>query len=122
MTSAITIRFVERFPEPAFSELQREIFAPLERSLAEFRDAVHGDRSANGSVDPGAFPPMVRYGAYDGEQLVGWTIGWFQRPDRFIMSNSGVVPSHRRQGIYSRLVNAAVDHAQTHGAGTVHSW
>ena len=67
-------------------------------------------------------PPMVRFGAYSDEQLVGWTYGWFQRPDRFIMANSAVLPSYRRLGLYSRLVGAIVEHAQSRGAGTVHSW
>jgi GNAT superfamily N-acetyltransferase len=64
---------------------------------------------------------MVRFGAYSDEQLVGWSFGWFERPDSFYMANSGVLPSHRRLGVYSQLVGAIVEHAQSHGAGRVHS-
>jgi len=46
------------------------------------------------------------------EQLVGWTIGWFQRPDRFVMANSGVVPTHRRLGVYSRLAGFIIEGTQ----------
>ena len=121
MTAALSIRFVERFPEPAFTELQRDVFAPLERPSAEFTAAVRTDRAAGGSIDPGLLPPMVRFGAYSDEQLVGWTYGFFQRLDRFYMANSGVLLSHRRRGLYSQLVAAITEYAHTHGAATVHS-
>jgi GNAT superfamily N-acetyltransferase len=121
MTATVSIRFVERFPEPAFAELQHEIFAPLESSSQGFAAAVRAERSASGPVDSARFPPMVRFGAYVNEQLVGWSYGWFQRPDTFYMANSGVLPSHRRRGVYSQLVNAIVEYAQSHGAGTVRS-
>jgi GNAT superfamily N-acetyltransferase len=119
--AVVSICFVERFPEPAFAELQREVFAPLESPSPEFAAAVRAEHSASGSVDPGRFPPMVRFGAFLDEQLVGWSYGWFERPDIFYMANSGVLPSHRRLGVYSQLVGAIVEHAQSHGAGTVHS-
>src|SRR5262245_30019278 len=122
MTSGLVVRFVEKFPEPGFADLQREIFAPLEHFSEEFDAAVHEGRANSGSVDRATLPPMVRFGAYSGEQLVGWTIGWFQRPDRFVMSNSGVVPAHRRCGVYSRLVETIADYARLHGAGSIHSW
>ena len=121
MTATISIRFVERFPEPAFADLQREVFAPLESSSPEFAAAVRAERSASGSKGPSLLPPMVRFGAYSDEQLVGWSYGWFERPDTFYMANSGVLPSHRRLGMYSQLVGAIVEYAQSHGAGTVQS-
>jgi GNAT superfamily N-acetyltransferase len=119
--TAFSIRFVERFPEPAFTELQREIFAPLESSCPEFSAAVRAERSASGTNGPMLLPPMIRFGAYADEQLVGWSYGWFERPDTFYMANSGVLPSHRRRGVYSQLVAAIIEYAQSHGAGTVQS-
>jgi GNAT superfamily N-acetyltransferase len=64
---------------------------------------------------------MARFGAYVDEQLVGWSYGWFERPDTFYMANSGVLPSHRRLGVYSQLVGAIVEYAHSHGAGMVRS-
>jgi GNAT superfamily N-acetyltransferase len=122
MNATVSIRFVERFPEPAFAELQRKVFAPLECLSPEFAAAVRAERSASGSsLDPALFPPMVRFGAFLDEQLVGWSIGWFERPDTFFMANSAVLSSHRRLGVYSQLVCAIVEYAQLHGATTVHS-
>lgn len=121
ITATVSIRFVERFPEPAFTGIQREVFAPLESPSAEFAAAVRADRSASGPIDPALLPPMIRFGAYSGDQLVGWTYGFFQRVDRFWMANSGVLPNHRRLGLYSRLASAIVEYAKSHGAATVHS-
>jgi GNAT superfamily N-acetyltransferase len=121
MTATVLIRFVECFPEPAFANLQREVFAPLERSSPEFAAAVRAERSVSGSVGPALFPPMVRFGAFSDEQVIGWSYGWFERPDRFYMANSGVLPSHRRLGVYSQLVAAIVEYAHSQGACAVHS-
>jgi hypothetical protein len=121
MTPTVSIRFVERFPEPAFGELQRDILAPLEGLSPEFAAAVDADRLVSGPIDPALLPPMIRFGAYSDEQLVGWSVGFFQRVDRFWMANSGVLLSHRRLGVYSRLVGAIAAYAESHGAATVHS-
>ena len=121
MAATVSIRFVERFPEPAFAELQRETFAPLESPSAEFAATVRAERATSGSVDPSHLPPMIRFGAYSDEQLVGWTYGSFQRLDRFHVANSGVLPSHRRHGLYSQVVVAIAEYARAHGAATVHS-
>ena len=118
----VVIRFVEKFPEPAFQKLQREIFAPLEICSSEFTSAVEAQPLARSTHDGLLLPPMVRFGAYSDQELVGWTYGWFQRPDRFCMANSGVIPTHRRLRIYSQLVEAIIAYACAHGAGTIHSW
>ena len=121
MTAGISVRFVERFPEPAFAELQREIFAPFEGHSAEFAAAVRAERLVGGRTDPSQWPPMVRFGAYSGDQLVGWTLGWFRRPESFYMANSGVRLAYRRRGVYSQLVGIIVEYARSHGAGVVQS-
>lgn len=121
MPATVSIRFVEKFPEPAFAELQRAILAPLESPSAEFAAAIRAERATGGPIDPSHLPPMIRFGAYSGDQLVGWTYGFFQRLDRFHVANSGVLPSHRRLGVYSQLVGAIAEYAHSHGAATVHS-
>ena len=89
MTAAVSIRLVEKFPEPAFANLQRELFAPLERSSPEFAAAVRAERSVSGSVDSALFPAMVRFGAYSDEQLVGWSYGYFQTTRSFLERTMG---------------------------------
>ncbi|HEX5688175.1 MAG TPA: GNAT family N-acetyltransferase [Ideonella sp.] len=64
---------------------------------------------------------MVRMGAYDGDALVGWSSGWMERGKVFYMANSGVVATHRRRGLYSRLVTAVREHAASTGAVALRS-
>ena len=121
--STIIIRPVERFPEPAFTQLQREVFRDIEEAselLAAALKAEAGVRDAN-TVDTPVYAPMRRLGAYDGERLVGWTCGWLERGGVFYMANSGVLASHRRRGIYSQLLAQACELARASGAVMVRS-
>jgi len=64
---------------------------------------------------------MLRVGAFDGEELVGWTVGWFEREGAFYMANSAVLPTHRRRGIYAALVRRCLVEAAKGGAAVVRS-
>ena len=55
------------------------------------------------------------------EELVGWTSGWAERGNLFYMASSGVHPEHRRRGVYSALLEAAIGHAAASGAQVVRS-
>ncbi len=115
----LVIRSVERFPEPAFAELQRAVFADVqERSEAwgAVAQQESGAQGAPASTTPQAQPPMVRFGAYQGADLVGWSYGWMERGRVFYMANSGVLPSHRRKGVYTALLGAVRDTARASGA------
>ncbi|MDB5859487.1 MAG: N-acetyltransferase [Ramlibacter sp.] len=121
--STITIRPVDRFPEPEFTQLQREVFRDIEEPserLAAALQAESAARAAN-AVETPAYAPMRRLGAYEGEQLVGWTCGWMERGGVFYMANSGVIALQRRRGIYSRLLAETCDLARAGGAVVVRS-
>ena len=77
-------------------------------------------RDAN-TVETPTYAPMRRLGAYEGERLVGWTYGWLERGGVFYMANSGVMASHRRRGIYSRLLEETCALARASGAVIVRS-
>lgn len=114
----IEYRHVDRFPEPACSSLQREVFASIVRPGAVVQSETGGiERSRCIEFDPAA--SKVRIGAYDADQLVGWSIGWCLTPTRFYMSNSGVVARYQRRGIYSRLVALMVETAAAMGCDEV---
>ena len=66
-------------------------------------------------------PPIYRLGAFDGENLVGWSYGRHERGNVFYMANSGVVPTHRRRGVLSSLLNAIREHPLSAGAIAVRS-
>jgi len=113
--SSITIRHVEKFPEPEFSRLTRTVFADIQQDSVELAAMLAAEASVAPSVTH-PHSPMFRFGAYAGEQLVGWSCGWMERGNVYHMANSGVVPSHRRRGVYSSLLSAVRKHASSCGA------
>lgn len=115
----IEIRAVEKFPEPAFSQLQRQVFAAVQRE-SDALDAVLRAEAAVEAAAP-APSPMFRLGAYIGEEMVGWSNGWMERGKVFYMANSGVVAAHRRKGVYTALLSAVRDHALSQGVVTLRS-
>ena len=118
--SSIAIRQVEKFPEPDFSRLSRAVFADVQQPSEELASTLVAEASASAS---GGQPhsPMYRLGAYAEEVLVGWSCGWMERGNVFYMANSGVVPSHRRQGVYSSLLSAIREYANANGAVAIRS-
>jgi hypothetical protein len=116
----ITLRQAEKFPEPAFSSLSRAVFAGIQQPSPELASTLAAEASTGAGGGP-VHPPMYRLGAYSGEELVGWSCGWMERGNVFYMANSGVVSSHRRQGIYSSLLSAVCDYARSQGAVAVRS-
>ncbi len=117
--SDLEIRPAEKFPEPAFSQLQRQVFADVQCDSDEL-DAVLRAEAAVQAAAP-AHAPMFRLGAYIGEELVGWSNGWMERGRVFYMANSGVVAAHRRRGVYTALLSAVRDHALSQGVVTLRS-
>jgi GNAT superfamily N-acetyltransferase len=122
--TSVSIRVAERFPEPEFSELQRTVFEGIQQYSSPLADLLERERKELPLASPApssAFSPTLRLGAYCGDELVGWSFGWLERDRAFYMANSGVKASWRRQGIYSRLVQAACEHARALGATLVRS-
>lgn len=113
----------ERFPEPAFSELQRRVFEDIQHESAELADVLaYERRDPSVTAAPSAAQsPMVRFGAFRDDELVGWSCGWMERGDAFYMAHSGVAPQHRRQGLYTALLDAVLLHARSCGAREVRS-
>ncbi|QBE66361.1 GNAT family N-acetyltransferase [Pseudoduganella lutea] len=118
--SSIDIRYTEKFPEPEFSSLQRSIFAEIERIPDELDSVL---RSKKIDIDSRGQhqAPKHRFGAYDGEELVGWTYGWFEHNNVFYMANSGIKPTHRRKGVYTALLNVIRSYALEQGAWCIRS-
>lgn len=116
----IDVRYTDTFPEPAFARLQKLVFADIEQTSAALAAVLEAERAPADAPPRSAFP-LFRFGAYDGEELVGWTYGWMERSNACYMANSGVIPSHRRQGIYTALMDAVRAHAMAAGAWAIRS-
>lgn len=115
----IDIRLTDTFPEPEFGRLQRLAFADVQQYSDEW-DAVLRDE-AGITVAPHKLPPILRVGAYEGNALVGWSYGSMERGNIFFMAHSGVLPSHRRRGIYTALLEAVRDQARAEGVTVIRS-
>lgn len=118
--SDIAIRVVESFPEPALSALQREVFADFEKSEA-LAQVLASEAATRADELNAPHPSMFRVAAFKGEELVGWTQGYREGKAKFYMLNSGVASPERRKGVYTRLVQTVLAHAETHGYSVVAS-
>ena len=118
---AFEIRPAERFPEPAFSSLQRDVFADVQQPLDELGEILREERGAQPGTPHAFSPSMFRLGAYCGAELIGWSCGWLERGATFYMANSGVVAQFRRRGVYSALLDAVREHAVRQGAVVLRS-
>jgi hypothetical protein len=116
---SIQIRPVDKFPEPAFSQLQRVVFADVQRESDGLDAMLRAEAATQGA--PLAHIPMFRTGAYVGDELVGWSCGWMERTQSFYMANSGVVAAHRRKGVYAALLESVCAHALSQGAVALRS-
>ena len=119
---AYKIVAVDRFEEPGFTELAESVFRDADRRERALLDLHEAEReTADRAPERGAFGPTLRLGAYSGNELVGWTFGWFQRGRGFYMANSAVLPEFRRRSVYSSLVKATIESTARDGAISVRS-
>lgn len=117
---SIDIRIVGKFPEPEFSRLQRHVFSDVEQYSAELAAILKAEVGA-AEAPAQTHSAIFRLGAYDGDELVGWSYGWMERSNVFYMANSGVLASHRGRGIYMALLDAMRGYASTEGAWAIRS-
>ena len=110
----LTFRVLDQFPEPAFSALSGEVFSdhkPSEMLTAVLNaEAALRPQTVN-AVDEGT----LRIGAFRGDSLMGWTFCRPEGANQLHMVNSGVAPAERRHGVYSRLVQRVIEHAESQG-------
>jgi ribosomal protein S18 acetylase RimI-like enzyme len=101
MSDVITIRTVDRFDEPTFSELvNRLLHDPDRRQVGE---RLFGSQQV---PPPPSQALQVRIGAFAGDTLIGWTHAFLNPGGVLYVSNSAVDPANRRQRVYTRLIAA----------------
>ncbi len=116
MTDTITLRTVDQFPEPTFTELvSRLMHDPQRREIS-------GRLFQRPDIEPAATQAQqVRIGAYAGELLVGWSHAFLGPGGVLYVSTSAVETALRRQGIYTRLVGAMEQEALALGCLQIES-
>lgn len=116
MSEAVTLRTVERFPEPAFTALVDRLLHEPDR-----RETQERFLGATATPPTRSEAQQVRIGAYAGETLVGWSHGLLAHTGVFHVSSSAVEPAYRRQGVYTRLVDAMEEAARGLGCTRIES-
>ena len=66
-------------------------------------------------------PFSLQLGLFAGEELVGWSYGWQSDFESYYMTNSGVLPGHRRKGLYTALLHETIRIAKAEGFQILHS-
>jgi hypothetical protein len=83
--NTVSIRPVEKLPEPLFSRLRGSVFADVQQPSAELASALAQEAST--ALSSRMFlPSAYRFGAFDGEELVGWSAGWIEPPSETMRS------------------------------------
>lgn len=119
-TNPVEIRHVEKFPEPDFSRLNRQVFVDVQQPSMDLAATLAAETPDEAPKEQ-AHIPMYRLGAYVGDEWVGWTCGWMERGKVFYVANSGVVAAHRRKGVYTALITAIHEYAKSQDAVAVRS-
>lgn len=118
----IELREVYRFDEPEFSHLVQTLFIgdlPVVPESAWLSEAEVRASHELGRVLGKVF--ALRIGAYQGDRLVGWSHGFQDGSDSFLMSSSAVLPAYRRRGLYTKLVGAVLERTRAVGFQIIHS-
>lgn len=107
MSTPITVRAVERFEEPAFTELLDTLLHDPDRRQ------VGGHLFGQDRPAPlASAAQQVRIGAFDGDTLVGWSHAWLLPGGQLYVGNSAVRAEYRRQGVYTSLMAAVENEAR----------
>jgi len=120
--ASLQLRVVESFPEPEFTALRTVVFADFGERSTLLADALAEEANRRPEVSglEEHIPQQLCIGAFIEDRLVGWSYSKGES-SQLHMVNSGVLPDLRRQGIYSRLVEATITYASTHGFSKIFS-
>jgi len=110
--AAIELRRVDSFDGTAFSALAESTFGDVVRQQ-QLEALMGAEAAARHEQFRQSLPKTerLRIGAFDGDELVAYTVGWFEVGGRFYIGSSAVHEAYRGRGIYTRLmreVEAAV--------------
>ena len=116
MREPIELRVVERFAEPAFTELvDRLLHDPDRLAVGEEFFGLTGPKPTATQAQ------QVRIGAFSGDTLVGWSHAVLAHGGSLYVSNSAVEPEYRRQGLYTKLMAAMEEQARAMGCLRIES-
>ncbi len=107
---AVRIERVERYDDAVLSELMERNLGPsISTSSIRRQRCEHFERRAE----------SIKFGAFDGDALVGLSWGAAESPSRFVMHVSLVEAAYRGQGVYTAMLEEML--AATRGYDEVES-
>ncbi len=66
-------------------------------------------------------PWRLNLGVFDGDEIIGWSWGQQDSPERFYMVNSAILPEYRGRGLYSAMLDKALELVKSEGFQVVYS-
>ena len=66
-------------------------------------------------------PYLLRLGLFKNNEFVGWHFGRQEDSTTFYMQNSGILPEHRRKGLYTELVKKTLEFTSDMGFQRIYS-
>jgi hypothetical protein len=116
------LELVSDYDEPLFGELMQPVFFGVSGSL-RWTDLGYEEDAALRRFrrDQLRTRPSLRIAARHNGALVGWCLGFADRPDSFYMASSAVLEQHRRIGVYQAMAEQMRSLAVEAGFHVLHS-
>ena len=112
-TAPVEIRLVENFSEPEFGTLTADAFSGIHQESAKLAYVLDREKS---DAPEGLTAKTIRFGAFQGDALVGWSVGWMEKGRVYYMAHSGVAQQFQRTGVYGCLLEHVTQYAGSQGA------
>lgn len=116
--SNFIVSLVEKLPEPEFGRLTADVFGDIQQESARLASVVENEKC---DAVKGLTAKTVRFAAFQGETLVGWSVGWMEKGRVYYMAHSGVARPLQRKGVYGSLLTHVLDYAASQGAVALRS-
>ena len=118
----LDIRRVDTFDEAALNAIAEPIFGDAARQQ-HLKDLIGPERADPDAIGLRKRLPQrgMALGAFDGDRLAGYSQGWFEVGGGFYIGSSAVDPHYRRQGVYTRLLQAIEQAVRERGGITISS-
>jgi ribosomal protein S18 acetylase RimI-like enzyme len=116
------LKVLQRFEEPLFKEWVKDFYYK-EMGGVEIDQFLNEEELASKLIleERLSGPFRIRIGVFFEDKLVGWSFGWQESDSIFFMANAGILPEHRRKGLYTQLISKVIEIAKSKGFQVVSS-
>jgi ribosomal protein S18 acetylase RimI-like enzyme len=116
------LKVLHRFEEPLFKEWVQDFYYREMGGVDVDQFLSEEERVSKSALEEKLSSPFrIRIGVFFEEKLVGWSFGWQESNATFFMANSGILPEHRRKGLYTQLISKVIEIASSKGFQVISS-